>query len=124
MVALRRDLLPAALDAWWEAGERAGSVRVHRRLQLKPPEGDAGAGWRMQGRVRRLTTLRWIPVVVELWPMYDQYTMMTMTPQRPVLVSRRYFRLGHAVLDRLWLELASRTDQPPPVAPGGPGGSA
>jgi len=112
MVALRRDLLQAALDAWWEAGEKAGSVRVHRRLQLKRPEGDVGAGWRMEGRVRRLTTLHWIPVVVELWPMYDQYTMMTMTPQRPVLVSKRYFRLGHAVLDRLWLELASRTDRP------------
>jgi hypothetical protein len=107
MVALRRDLLPAALDAWWEAGEDAGSVRVHRRLQLEPPEGDVSAGWRMQGRVRRLTSLHWIPVVVELWPMYDEFTMMTMTPQRPVLVSRRYFRLGHAVLDRLLLELAS-----------------
>jgi hypothetical protein len=112
MVALRRDRLPAALDSWWEAGEKAGSVRVHRRLQLKLPQGDAGVGWRMEGRVRRLTTLHWIPVVVELWPMYDEFTMMTMTPQRPVLASKRYFRLGHAVLDRLWMELASKTDQP------------
>jgi len=124
MVTLRRDRLPAALDAWWEAGEKAGSVRVHRRLQLQPPEGDAGAGWRMQGRVRRLTTLHWIPVVVELWPMYDQFTMMTMTPQRPVLTSKRYFRLGHAVLDRLWQELASRSDPAAPVAPGRPRGGA
>jgi hypothetical protein len=88
-------------------------------LQLKPPEGDAGVGWRMQGRVRRLTTLHWIPVVVELWPMYDEFTMMTMTPQRRVLASKRYFRLGHAVLDRLWRELASRSGRPPPLAPSG-----
>jgi hypothetical protein len=116
MVELHRDLLPAALDAWWAAGQKAGSVRVYRRLQLKPPEGDPGAGWRMCGRVRRLTTLHWIPVVVELWPMYDEFTMMTMTPQRPVIATRRYFRLGHAVLDRLWAELAAR-EAPSPTTP-------
>jgi hypothetical protein len=115
MVALRRDLLPSALDSWWEAGQKEGSVRIHRRLQLKAPEGDVGVGWRMQGRVRRLTTLHWIPVVVELWPMYDEFTMMTMTPQRPVLVTRRYFRLGHTVLDRLWADLASRAPPTPPA---------
>jgi hypothetical protein len=113
MVALRRDLLPLAIEDWWESGQKDGSVRVHRRLQLKLPEGDAGTGWRMQGRVRRLTTLHWIPVVVELWPMYDEFTMMTMTPQRPVLATKRYFRLGHAVLDRLWADLASRAPPPP-----------
>jgi hypothetical protein len=117
MVALRRDLLPGALEEWWQAGQKAGSVRVHRRLQLKLPEGDAGRGWRMQGRVRRLTTLHWIPVVVELWPMYDEFTMMTMTPQRPVLATKRYFRLGHTVLDRLWADLASRPDLAARVGP-------
>jgi hypothetical protein len=113
MVALRPDGLPAALDTWWATGQKAGSVRVRRRLELKPPEGDAGAGWRMQGRIRCLT-LHWIPVVVELWPRYEEFTMMTMTPQRPVLATRRYFRVGHAVLERLWSELASATSQPGP----------
>jgi hypothetical protein len=108
MVALRRDGLPAALDAWWTAGQRAGSVRVRRRLELKRPEGDAGAGWRIEGRIRCLTTLHWIPVVVELWPKYDEFTVMTMTPRRPVVATRRYFRVGHAVLDRFWVELAAR----------------
>jgi hypothetical protein len=107
MVALRRDGLPAALDAWWTAGQKAGSVRVRGRLELRVPEGDAGAGWRLEGRIRCLTTLHWIPVVVELWPKYDEFTMMTMTPQRPVLTTRRYFRVGHAVLERLWVELAA-----------------
>jgi hypothetical protein len=121
MVALRRDLLPGALDDWWAAEQKDGSVRVHRRLQLKRPEGDAGTGWRMQGRIRRLTTLRWIPVVVELWPMYDEFTMMTMTPQRPVLATKFYFRCGHAVLDHLWADLASRA---PPAGAAGPSRSA
>ena len=96
MVALRRDGLPAGLEAWWATGQQAGSVRVRHRLELQLPEGDAGAGWRMQGRLRCLTPLHWIPVVVELWPRYDEFTMMTMTPQRPVLATRRYFRVGHA----------------------------
>jgi hypothetical protein len=108
MVALHRDLLPAALAAWWAASAKSGSVRVHHRLQLRPPEGDVAAGWRMQGRVRRLTTLHWTPVVVELWPRHDDFTMMTMTPQRPVMATRRYFRLGHAVLDHLSADLAAR----------------
>jgi hypothetical protein len=112
MVALRRDGLPAALDTWWANGQKAGSVRVRRRLELKPPDGDAGAGWRMQGRLRCITPLHWIPVVVELWPRYDEFTMMTMTPQRPVLATRRYFRVGHAVLNRLWVELAFATRPP------------
>jgi hypothetical protein len=116
MVVLHRNLLPAALDAWWTARQKTGSVRIYHRLQLRLPQGDVGSGWRMEGRVRRLTTLRWIPVVVELWPMYDDFTMMTMTPQRRVLATRRYFRLGHAVLDRLWAELAAR-ETPSPTAP-------
>ena len=118
MVALRRDGLPAGLEAWWATGQQAGSVRVRHRLELQLPEGDAGAGWRMQGRLRCLTPLHWIPVVVELWPRYDEFTMMTMTPQRPVLATRRYFRVGHAVLNRLWSELASAASQPGQKGPG------
>jgi hypothetical protein len=115
MVELHRDRLPSALDAWWAAGQKAGSLQVYRRLQLKPPEGDARGGWRMRGRIRRLIALHSIPVVVELWPRYDDFTIMTMTPQRPVLATRRYFRIGHAVLDRLWAELAAQ-ETPSPSA--------
>ena len=109
MVPLQRRLLSGALDAWWEAGAKRGAVTVHHRLQLKLPEGDAAGGWRMRGRVRRLTTLHWIPVVVELWPMYDEFTMMTMAPQGHVFATKRYFRLGHSVLDRLWADLVTMT---------------
>jgi hypothetical protein len=105
MVTLRRGPLGAALDAWWTAAANAGVVTVHHRLQLGRPEGTATAGWTMKGRVRRLTTLHWVPVVVELWPAYEAFTRITMTPQVHVFASRRYFRLGHLVLDRLWAEL-------------------
>jgi hypothetical protein len=115
LAVLHRDLLPSALDAWWTAGEKAGAVRVHRRLQLTSPQGGPGVGWRMHGRVRRLTSPRSIPVVVELWPKYDDFTVMTMTPQRSVLATRLYFRLGHAVLDRLRAELEAWELSNPPA---------
>jgi hypothetical protein len=106
MVPLRRSLLAAALEDWWTAGARTGYVTVQRRLRLEAPVGDVAAGWLIRGRVRRLTGRHWIPVVVELWPKYDDLTMMTMTPQSHVLATKRYFRIGHAVLDRLWADLA------------------
>jgi hypothetical protein len=106
MVPLYRSLLPATLEAWWATRAKSSVVTVHNRLQLSQPQGDAFAGWRMRGRVRRLTSLHWVPVVVELWPVYDEFAMMTMTPQNHVLTSKRYFRLGHSALDRLWADLA------------------
>jgi hypothetical protein len=106
LVPLRRGGLVAALDARWVEADKAGVVTVEHRLQLARPEGDVVAGWTMKGRVRRLTTLHWTPVVVELWPVYEEFARMTMTPQSHVLVSKRYFRLGHRVLDRLWADLA------------------
>jgi hypothetical protein len=110
MVPLRGDRLTGALDAWWAAQAKGGVVTVQRRLQLGLPQGDIGSGWRLTGRLRRLTTFHWVPVVVELWPMYKDFTTMTMTPQAHVLPSKRYFRLGHAVLDRLWADLAGLAD--------------
>jgi hypothetical protein len=60
----------------------------------------------MNGRLRRLTILHWVPVVVELWPVYPDFTRMTITPRIRVFASKRYFRLGHQVLDLLWAHLA------------------
>jgi hypothetical protein len=106
MVPLRRSLLAVALADWWGARARAGYVTVQRRLRLEAPEGDVAAGWLIRGRVRRLTGRHWVPVVVELWPKYDDLTMMTMTPQSHVFATKRYFRIGHAVLERFWADLA------------------
>jgi hypothetical protein len=41
--------------------------------------------------------------------MYDEFTMMTMAPQGHVFATKRYFRLGHSVLDRLWADLVTMT---------------
>jgi hypothetical protein len=106
MVPVGRARLAAALEAWWAVGANAGAVTVERRLQLGPPEGDATIGWSMRGRVRRLTRRRWVPVVVELSTIRQDCTRMTMTPQVRVSVSKRYFRIGHSVLDCLSADLA------------------
>jgi hypothetical protein len=102
-----RGPLAVALAQWWRGKVRRGTVTVHRRLQVQPPQGDPVTGWRMQGRVRRLTNLHWVPVVIELWPVYDGFVRITMTPQAHVYASRRYYRLGQSVLDRLWSELTA-----------------
>jgi hypothetical protein len=105
MVPLNRGDLACALDIWWAGGSSTHALRLHHRLELGPPRGDSSLGWTFKGRVRRLTTLHWVPVVIELWPVYDDFVKMTMTPQVRVLASKRYYRLGHAVLDRLWADL-------------------
>jgi hypothetical protein len=105
MVRLPRNRLAAALDAWWVAEAQAGAAIVERRLRLGPPEGDASGGRILRGELRRLTTLHWVPVTLELWPTTANFTIVMMTPQVRVHASNRYFRLGHATLDRLCNDL-------------------
>jgi hypothetical protein len=111
MIRMRRSGLATALDGWWATAARADAVLVRRRLLLGPPQGNASAGWVMVGRVRHLTTLRSVPVVVELWPIHEAFTKVTMTPQIDVRPSKRYFRLGHAVLDRLETDLSEAAER-------------
>ncbi len=118
-VPLSRGRLAAALDAWWVGADRTAAVTLQHRLQLGRPEGDIVAGWTIKGRLRRLTILHWVPVVVELWPVYGDFTRMTMAPQVHVFASKRYFRLGHKVLDLLWARLAELS-APADVSPAQP----
>jgi hypothetical protein len=114
MVPLHPVTLSGALDAWWSARARSGTVTVHHQLQLGRPEPDGAHGWTMKGRVRRLTSLHWVPVRLELWPLHEHFTRMTLTPQSHVFTSRRYFRVGHTVLDRLsadLVELSTRLER-------------
>jgi hypothetical protein len=106
MVPLRRRRVAAVLDAWWPGEAKTGVVTVHRRLKLWPPEGDVRNGWEMRGRVRRFTSLHWVPVIVELWGKYDGFMRITVTPQSRVLTSKRYYRLGNSIVDRFWEDLA------------------
>jgi hypothetical protein len=120
LVGLTGRHLAAILDAWWAAGADDGMVTVERRLRLGPPETPSGKSWTMTGQIRRLTRCHWVPVVVELWPVYEAWTMMTMTPRVRVFASERYFRSGHRVLDRLTLDLCDASASagfPPPRPP-------
>jgi hypothetical protein len=63
--------------------------------------------------MRRLTALYWIPVVVEMWSVDGCLIRITMAPQRSVLASSRYFRLGHYALDGLSAELRSAATRQP-----------
>jgi hypothetical protein len=106
MDKLNRDVLAAGIDRWWVRRSSNGTLLVRRRLQLGPPEGSATTGWIMRGKMRRCTGLHWVPVVIEFWPKYQDFTLITMTPTSRVRTSRRYFRLGLCVLDSLRAELA------------------
>ncbi len=121
MFPLSRSGVAAALDAWWAGGTTQQAVTLQERLQLGPPRGDMYLGWTMKGRVRRLTTLHWVPVLIELWPVYDGFVKITMTPEVRVLTSRRYYRLGHAVLDQLWAELLATSSHIAPPRERRPG---
>jgi hypothetical protein len=112
-VPLSRPRLAAGIESWWTGA--AGAITVQRRLQLGRPTGNADSGWTMRGRVRRLTRWHWVPVVVEVWPLYDNYARMTMTPQGHVFVSKRYFRVGNSALDRLCAALS----ETPAISPVG-----
>ncbi|MFI5041022.1 MAG: hypothetical protein ACHQNA_04110 [Acidimicrobiales bacterium] len=106
MVKLRGAGLGAMLDEWW-TGATDGRVLVHPCLELREPLGGPRGGWSIRGRVKRLASVRWVPVVVDMWPVHDRWTIITMTPQRRVVCSRRYFRAGHSGLDRFTAALAA-----------------
>lgn len=113
MVPLDGGPLGPMLNTWWNQATKRGTLTTcGGRFQCRELHGDAGGGWRMTGRVKRLTSLHWVPVVVEIWSPSERFAMLTLTPRTLVLTSERYFRLGHRVLDDLWSELsrgASRT---------------
>jgi hypothetical protein len=109
MVPLGPARLAASIEAWWTTGSRAGFVTVRGRLRLGPPTVDASTRWTMTGRFWQSTPLHAVPVVLELWPLYEGYARMTLTPRGHVIASRRYFRVGHSVLDRLSKDLARAT---------------
>jgi hypothetical protein len=105
MVELPGSRLGAALAEWWTTANNQGVVAVDRRFEVGEPDGQ-GPGWTMRGRIRRVPRLRWTAVIIDMWPAHERWTMLTMTPQSRVVCTRRYFRTGHRVLDRLTATLA------------------
>jgi hypothetical protein len=109
--------LGAILDKWWSLDAKDGRVILGRRLWLGPPRPEPGGAWAMSGRLQRFTRWHRVPVVVDLFPVYSKWTRMDMRPQVRVITSERYFRKGHAVLDRFTAALLRSSS---PVTPGGP----
>ena len=114
VISVPGDRLPAVLRTWWRQGAADdGSLLVHRRLRLDPPHVDTGI-WCMRGRLRRLPC-RWVPVELDVWPHSSYRTRLVLRPRRRVHVSRRWFRVGHAVLDRLTEDLVRLSALDPPA---------
>ncbi len=95
---------------WWRACARDGRVRVTRRLSLEEPRPAPGGTWRTCGRLRSPWGMRSIPVELLLWPYLGGWTKVSLEPQRPVHVGRRYFRRGHRVLDTLTARLVGELE--------------
>lgn len=107
MVPLDDGALGAKVNRWWSQATGSGlRTTCGGRFECRDVRGDAVGGWRLTGRVKRLTSLHWVPVVVDIWPRSERFAVLTMTPRTPVLTSKRYFRLGQRVLDDLWSELS------------------
>jgi hypothetical protein len=107
MVELPGLRLGAMLDEWWSVAAVDGWSKVDGRLRVGEPRRDHLGGFTIRGRIRRVLHVRWTPVVIELWPRHGRWTMVTMTPQAGVFATRRYFRAGHAAIDRLTRTLAA-----------------
>jgi hypothetical protein len=110
MDKLSREVLATGIDRWWSRRAKNGTVLLRGRLRLGRPEGSGVAGWVMRGKMRRWTGLHWVPVVIEFWPKYEDFTLITMTPMSRVRTSKSYFRLGLRLLDSLRDELARIPD--------------
>lgn len=107
MVELPGGQLGAMVDDWWSTASKNGSSTVDHRLRLAKPRRDHLGGVTIAGRFRRFAPWHWTPVVLELWPRHGRWTMITMTPQGGVFATRRYFRSGHAAIERLTRSLAA-----------------
>ncbi|MBV9661138.1 MAG: hypothetical protein JO337_08280 [Acidimicrobiales bacterium] len=105
MLPGERDGLDSTLQGWWQARARDGEVTVGRRLRLERPTGGPAQGWTISGKLRRRTVVQWVPVSLELWPVHDRFTRVTLTPRGWVLTTRRYFRAGHGLIERFWVDL-------------------
>jgi hypothetical protein len=61
----------------------------------------------MRGHLRSPWLQSSIPVELTLWPWLGEWTKLSLEPGKHVLITRRYFRKGHRMLDVLGDRLAS-----------------
>jgi hypothetical protein len=98
--------LSVTLQAWWHNVSAAGAVEIDRHLCLCQPHGERGS-WSISGRMRRPASWRWLPVELELWPLHDRWTRLTLVPRSRVRVNWMYFRNGNRSVDRFTCSVLS-----------------
>jgi hypothetical protein len=93
------------LHEWGQEAERQGALGVGRSELLIPCHLGPHPG-RCSVEVRLRRGAPWslaVPMELELipWPEVFATTWLALCPRRRVHLSRRYFRAGHSLLDRL-----------------------
>jgi hypothetical protein len=97
---------PGQLDAlynWWQRRANCGRVEM-RGLTLHEPQRHRNM-WTLSADLRGAGA-RPIRMELVLWRCIGEWARVTLDPQRSVLGTRRYFRVGHRVLDALCEQLA------------------
>lgn len=112
VVAVPGDRLSLVVADWWCEHAIDGRAAIDGGLVVSWPDvhGDL---WSFPGHLRWVAGRRSLPVAVDLWPHNVAFTRLTMTPQDAAITSRRYFHIGHAVLDSLSRQLVSRMTSRP-----------
>jgi len=86
--------LALVLGTWWQREEHDDG---HLRLDAPCP---VGAGWSLQGALRKTLHSRWLPVELLLSPHLGPWTLLELMPRRAIHPNETYFRVGHRSLDR------------------------
>lgn len=107
MVPVPGDRLALVVADWWCEHAIDGRAVLDGGLLVSWPDVD-GDLWSFPGQLRWVGGRRSLPVAIDLWPHSIAFTRMTMTPRDAAITSRRYFHVGHAVLDSLSRQLVGR----------------
>ncbi|HEX2850387.1 MAG TPA: hypothetical protein VHN98_07530 [Acidimicrobiales bacterium] len=90
----------------WSHHPVPGRDRRRGLVRFDPPAAAPGAA-SLHGTMRRFSRWHRVPVAVDLWAHTGYATCALLRPEGRVVRTRRYFRLGHRVLDQLGEELSA-----------------
>jgi hypothetical protein len=97
------DQLGRVLGAWW-----LRSTHDHGHLCLGEPHGTKGT-WQLGGSLRLTSISKRFAVDVHLSPYARYWSLLELTPRRPIRPTRLYFRVGHDSLDLFTATLRNLT---------------
>jgi hypothetical protein len=90
--------LGETLQAWWRDTAIGGKVGVGHSLVLFEPR-RRGQHWEFDGRFRVVMPGRWLTIELQVWPMHDLWTRLTLHSRSRVRPSWLYFRVGNRAID-------------------------